>query len=82
MVCCCMETLIQGYYCLYQHKVRSVVHCLTDMFQWYYFKLEKVRPSELKVAWYHSISENEPNIQTHVDFLHPVVMDAMDNSRY
>ena len=28
-----METLIQGYYCLYQHQVHSIIHCLTDMFQ-------------------------------------------------
>ena len=33
-----METLIQGYYCLYQHEVRSVVHCLTDMFQMVLFQ--------------------------------------------
>ena len=31
-----METLIQGYYCIYQHKVCSIIHCLTDLFQWYY----------------------------------------------
>lgn len=61
-----IETLIQGYYCLYQHELCSVVHCLTDMCQWYYFKLEKVRPSKLKVKWYHGIFENELNLQTHV----------------
>lgn len=72
-----METLIQGYYCLHQYKVHSVVHCLTDMFQWYYFKLERVRSSKLKVAWYHCISERNLNLPTHVDFLQPIVTDVL-----
>ena len=33
-----MEVLIQGYYCLYQHKVPTFIHCLTDLSQWYYLK--------------------------------------------
>lgn len=68
-----METLIQGYYCLYQHQVHSIIHCLTDMFQWYYFKLEREKFSKMKVAWYHSIFEKELNLQTHVNFLHPLM---------
>ncbi len=56
-----MEVLIQGYYCLYQHKVPTIIHCLTDLSQWYYFK---VKPCKLKIAWYNSISEKELNLHT------------------
>ena len=35
-----MEVLIQAYYCLYQHQVPTFIHCLTDLDQWYYFKVD------------------------------------------
>ena len=53
-----MELLIQGYYCLHQHTVPTLIHCLTDLSQWYYFKLDKATPCKLKVAWYRSIHES------------------------
>ena len=49
-----MEVLIQAYYCLYQYKVPTFIHCLTDLHQWYYFKVDKVKPSKLKIVWYKS----------------------------
>lgn len=36
-----MEVLLQGYYCLNQHKVDTVIQCLTDLDKWYYFRLHK-----------------------------------------
>ena len=80
-----MEVMIQAYYCLYQHPVTSVIHCLTDLQQWWYFKVDKERPRKLKVAWFKSI--NEPgspfeflpaiNIASHFNFLCPVIKDLL-----
>ena len=41
--------LIQGYYCLYQHQAHTLVHCLTNLSQWYYFKVDQATFSKLKI---------------------------------
>lgn len=33
-----MEVLIQGFYCLDQYRVSTVIQCLTDLQQWYFLK--------------------------------------------
>ena len=71
-----MEVQIQGYCCLCQHKVPTVIHCLTDLSQWYYFK-DEVKSSKLKISWYKSISEKELSLESHHSFLHPVVLDIL-----
>ena len=70
-----MEVLIQAYYCLYQYKVPTFIHCLTDLHQWYYLKVDKVKPSKLKIVWYKSINEKELSLDTHLSFLHFVLVD-------
>ena len=67
-----MEVVLQGFYGLYQHNVPTLLHCLTDLSQWYYFKLDKEKPSKMKIAWFRSIQEEELNLQTHCSFLEPV----------
>ena len=61
-----MEVLIKAYYCLYQRKVPTFIRCLTDLQQWYYLKVEKVKPSKLKIVWYKSIKEDEISLDTHL----------------
>ena len=41
-----MEVPIQAYYLLYQHKVLTLIHCLTDLHQWYYLKVDKTFQAE------------------------------------
>ena len=72
-----MEVMIQAYYCLYQHEVTTFIHCLTDLQQWYYFKVEKESPRKLKIAWYKSINEPEINVGSHFNFLCPVIKDVL-----
>ena len=72
-----IEVLLQGFYCLYQHNVTTVIHCLTDLSQWYYFKLEKEKPSNMKIVWFQSIHEEELNLHTHFSFLEPVVTNEL-----
>ena len=67
-----LEVVLQGFYGLYQHNVPTLLHCLTDLSQWYYFKLDKEEPSKMKIARFHSIQEEELNLQTHCSFLGPV----------
>ena len=75
-----MEVLLQAYYCLHQHKVCTIIHCLTDMSQWYYFRVDEVSVAKLKVTWYKSISEHVPSVQSHVSFLHPVLENILKTS--
>jgi hypothetical protein len=63
-----MEVLIKAYYCLYQHKVPTFIHCLTDLHDWYYLKVEKVNHSKLKIVWYKSIEEKVLSLDTHINF--------------
>ena len=69
-----MEVAIQGYYCLHQHKVCTVVQCLTDLYQWYYFKAVKTTYSKLHTEWYGSIYKTQ-DLEGHIKFLLPVVND-------
>ena len=70
-----MEVLIQGYYCLCQYNARTVIQCLTDLGQWYYFRVDKVSSAKLKYAWYKSISERKLSLKSHLDFLHHEQLD-------
>ena len=69
-----MEVLLQAYYCLYQHKVPTYIHCLTDLSQWYYFQVEAISNSRLKILWYHSIKDdNKISLDLHFSFLCPLI---------
>ena len=69
-----MEVLKQGYYSLCQYKLESVIHCCTDLYQWYYFRLCHER-SKVRCMWYTSFygkTQEEVDISAHVHFLHLV----------
>ena len=66
-----LELVIQGYYCLRQYNLRTLLHCLTDLQQWYYFKLT-YEHSQVKCMWFkdfHSESPDDIDIASHVNFL-------------
>ena len=66
-----MELFLQGYYCLCQYKLETVIHCLTDLQQWYYFKLKREH-TKLRCMWYnefHSETPDEVAVTAHVHFL-------------
>ena len=69
-----IEIMIQGYYCLYQHGVSSVIHCLTDLQQFYYFKMEKAERSKMRIAWNFSVFKHD--INSHLKFLYPVLKEV------
>ena len=69
-----MEVLIQGYYSVYQHDVSSIVHCLTDLEQFYYFKMEKAETRKMRISWNFSLSEQSLN--AHLKFLYPILKEA------
>lgn len=73
-----MEVLIQTFYWLKQHKVSTIIQCLTDLHQWYYFKVEKVGSTKLKYTWYKSFHEPMLSLKVHIDFLYPVIKDMLE----
>ena len=72
-----LEVLLQGYYCLFQHNRPTVLHCLTDLSQWFYFKLEKVKPGKMQIAWYKAFSEQQLSFDAQLTFLKPVLCDLL-----
>ena len=69
-----MEVLLQGYYCLCQYHVHAVIQCLTDLNQWYYFRVDHVpgrKVSHVKYSWYHQFQGMD--VKSHVCFLQDVV---------
>ena len=65
-----MEALIQAFYCLHQYHVSTVLLCLTDMKQWYYFRADLVQ-AKLKITWYKAINEAMASVESHKEFLYP-----------
>ena len=59
-----MELFLQGCYCLWQYELESIVHCLTDLDSWHYFKLKK-EDGKVGCQWCHSIPTNI-DIESHV----------------
>ena len=68
-----MEVLIQGVYCLNQYRVSTVIQCLTDLQQSYYFGVDKVGSTQVKYTWYKGFHDEILNLKTHLDFLYPVI---------
>ena len=65
-----MEALIQAFYCLQQYDVSTVLLCLTDMKQWYYFRADLVQ-AKLKIKWYKAINEAMASVESQKEFLYP-----------
>ena len=63
-----MEVLIQGYYCLHQYELKSIIHCLTDLEQWYYFHFTLEGDRKVMCTWYNEFN-SESKVASHVHFL-------------
>ena len=63
-----MEVLIQGYYCLHQYEPKSIIHCLTDLDQWYYFHFTLEEDRTVMCTWYNEFN-SESKVASHVHFL-------------
>ena len=70
-----MKVLLQGFYCLRQYRVHTVIQCLTDLNQWYYFRLDDVpgtrARAKVQYSWYKEF--HGMDVKSHVCFLHPVI---------
>ena len=75
-----MEMVIQGYYCLHQYETRTILQCLTDLYQFYYFKVDLVNGGKLKFTWYKSICEDNLNAESHLNFLQPIIKDMFNKA--
>ena len=62
-----MEVLLQGYYCLHQYEPKSIIHCLTDLEQWYYFHFTLEGDRTVMCTWYNECN-SESKVASHVHF--------------
>ena len=65
-----LEALIQAFYCLHQDHVSTVLLCLPDMRQWYYFRADLVQV-KLKITGYKAINEAMASVESHKECLYP-----------
>ena len=66
-----MELVLQGYYCLREYSVTTILHCLTDVQTWWYFLL-RLDKNVVVCDWYKSFTAATPenfNINAQVAFL-------------
>ena len=71
------EVMIQAYYCV--KNFTQVIHCLTVMSEWHYFKIEYNRVQDsVSIIWTHSFS-NVNISQEHVKFLYQAIKPIFDN---
>lgn len=77
-----MEVMIQAFYTMSVRNINHLLHCLTDMTVWHYFKMERSQ-KHIQVIWHHTILDNwqsmqaMPDIKTHILFLLPVVKEQL-----
>ena len=77
-----IEMLLQTHYCMRYYKLKVVLHCLTDLKTWHYFKISQdERTTKLKIIWWHKIDfDDELTEQQLVDrtkFIISVVPDVL-----
>ena len=54
-----MEMLLQAHYCLRAYGIPVILHCLTDLLVWHYFKLSlNSTTSKLTIEWWYNIKIN------------------------
>ena len=78
-----MEVVLQGYYCLRQYSKQTILHCLMDLTQFCYFKVDgqgQQFEMKLKYTWYKSMYETELSIESHLKFLQPIVKDMLNEA--
>ena len=60
--CDLMEALLQASYCLRFYNVSQMIHCLTDLSTWHYFKVKRSISSDklMNIEWWHLIDHTFP----------------------
>ena len=62
-----MEVFLQAYYCIRYYKIQVVLHCLTDLKTWHYFKIAlNKKTSRLNIAWSHRIEQEDQLSEDHL----------------
>ena len=68
-----MEVLLQASYCLRFYDVPQIIHCLTDLSRWHYFKVKRSTSDKLNIEWWHLILHtfplNKEIVREHAGFL-------------
>ena len=79
--CDLVEALLRAYYCLRFYKVSQMIHCLTDLLTWHYFKVN-TSADKLNIEWWHRIDHSFPlNVEMvteHAGFLTTEVKKLVD----
>ena len=56
-----LEMLLQAHYRMRFYKIPVMLHCLTDLITWHYFKTSLNRStSKFTIEWWHRIDGNDP----------------------
>lgn len=76
--CDLMEALLQASYCLRFYNVSQMIHCLTDLSTWHYFKVKRSTSSDklMNIEWWHLIDNTFP---LNMENFHPQKHQAQDN---
>ena len=67
-----LEMLLQAHYCMRFYNTTVVLHCLTDLRTWFYFKTTLNSGGKLNVRWWHqfeSAAETEEELVEHSKFI-------------
>ena len=70
-----VEALLQAFYILRFYNIRKIIHCLTDLTTWHYFKVEESATSsdKMDIKWWHVINYTFPldieSVTDHAGFL-------------
>ena len=79
-----MEALLQASYCLRFYNVPQIIHCLTYLSTWHYFKVKRSTSShKLNIEWWHLIDHTFPLnmeiVTKHAGFLITEVKKLVDH---
>ena len=55
-----VEALLQASYCLRYYKISQMIHCLTDLRRWHYFKVKTSSDNMMNIEWWHLIDHTFP----------------------
>ena len=82
--CDLMEALLQASYCLRFYNIPQMIHCLTDLSTWHYFKVKRSTSShKLNIEWWHlidhTVSLNIEIVTKHAGFLITEVKKLFDH---
>ena len=72
-----METLLQASYCL-RFYVSQMIHCLTDLSTWHYFKVRSTSSGKLNIEWWHLIDNT---FSLNMEIVTNMLVSSLLNSR-